>query len=98
MQSVNYQVDTSHHTQDMEPAKPARPEPFVTDHLSAVSEAGFTNVAETSWPESGFRAELAAAFRKLGRGVQAGTAFEQAKDFYRSSGHDWTRGLSRFIR
>ena len=32
-------------------------------------------------------------FRKIGKGVDAKTAFERTKDFYRATGHPWTRGL-----
>jgi len=43
----------------------------------------------------GNRQRLAAAFRALGVTVVEPAAFGRTKDFYRTGGGDWTRGLSR---
>jgi len=43
---------------------------------------------------SSLRSQVAAAFKNIGKGVDAKIAYERTKDFYRSSGADWTRGLS----
>ena len=40
------------------------------------------------------RARVAAAFRDLARGVAEQTARDRTNAFYRSSGTEWTRGLS----
>ena len=39
------------------------------------------------------RVRVLAAFRNIGNGVDAKTAYERTKDFYRATGHPWTRGL-----
>lgn len=39
------------------------------------------------------RVRVLSAFRKIGKGVDAKTAYERTKDFYRATGHPWTRGL-----
>jgi len=43
---------------------------------------------------SNVRARVLSAFRNIGKGVDAKTAYEQTKDFYRMSGHPWTRSLA----
>ena len=40
------------------------------------------------------RARVAAAFRKLAHGVDARTAGDRTRSFYRSSGMAWSRSLS----
>lgn len=40
------------------------------------------------------RAQLLAAFRRIGAGVDEKTAQARTLVWYRSSGGDWTRGLS----
>lgn len=56
-------------------------------------------VAEIVRPEPmvsdriGVRTELADTFRSLGRGMHAKAAYRQAREFYRASGHEWTRTL-----
>lgn len=40
------------------------------------------------------RVRVLSAFRKIGKGVDAKTAYERTKDFYRMTGHPWTRGLA----
>lgn len=40
------------------------------------------------------RTRVLAAFRALGHGVDPHTARDQMHAFYRSSGAEWTRGLS----
>jgi len=40
------------------------------------------------------RVRVLAAFRKIGKGVDAKTAYERTRDFYRMTGHPWTRGLA----
>lgn len=40
------------------------------------------------------RAKLAAAFRALGSGVDAGTAYQRTKQWFCAGGADWTRALS----
>jgi hypothetical protein len=40
------------------------------------------------------RVRVLLAFRKIGKeSVDAKTAYERTKDFYRATGHPWTRGL-----
>jgi hypothetical protein len=39
------------------------------------------------------RVRVLSAFRKIGKGVDAKTAYERTKDFYRATGYPWTRGL-----
>jgi len=39
------------------------------------------------------RVRVLSAFTKIGKGVEAKTAYERTKDFYRATGHSWTRGL-----
>jgi hypothetical protein len=39
------------------------------------------------------RKQLIAAFREIGAGVDEKTAGARTRDWYRSSGADWTRGL-----
>lgn len=72
------------YAEKMDQAMPAHAEPSSVNRSSQIYEVDFAST----------RTELAAAFRKLGRGVHAKAAYEQAKDFYKFSGHDWTRGLS----
>lgn len=73
----------SNYAEKMEPAVPVHAEPSSADPSAQLYEADFRST----------RTELAAAFRKLGWGIHAKAAYEQAKDFYKSSGHDWTLGL-----
>jgi hypothetical protein len=40
------------------------------------------------------RARIAAAFREIARGVDERMAYEQTRDFYRSSRAAWARALS----
>lgn len=93
MQSVNQHASVSQHEPAADSAMPIRPEPLVAERLSTISEAAFAANAGHRRSLTGPRAELAAAFRRLGRGVEAGAAFRKAKDFYKSSGHHWARGL-----
>jgi hypothetical protein len=44
--------------------------------------------------ERNLRARIAAAFGEIARGVDERTAYEQTRDFYRSSGAPWSRALS----
>jgi hypothetical protein len=39
------------------------------------------------------REGIASVFRERAGGVDAGTADQRTKAFYRASGHDWTRAL-----
>lgn len=73
----------SNYAEKMEPVVPAHAEPSSADPSAQLYEADFMST----------RTELAAAFRKLGRGVHAKAAYALAKDFYKSGGHDWTLGL-----
>lgn len=93
MQSTNTQVDVGRATSRPQTAKSFRPQPFVAERVDkprvAPTPAG--NRARVDGRDSRFA--LAAAFRRLGRGFNAKAAYERAKDFYRSSGHNWARGL-----
>lgn len=40
------------------------------------------------------RARVLSAFRHIGQGVDAKTAYGRTKDFYRVTGHSWTQGLA----
>ena len=40
------------------------------------------------------RVRVLSAFRKIGKGVDAKTAYERTRDFYRMTGYPWTRGLA----
>lgn len=93
MQSVKQHAGVNQHDPAAEAALPIRPEPLVADRLSTISETAFAANAGHGGSMTGARAELAAAFRRLGRGVEAGAAFRKAKYFYKSSGHHWARGL-----
>jgi len=93
MQSVNHQVDISHDTPGTDAGAPVRPEPFVSKRLSGFPETARVKPAGQRRSEASIRAALAEAFRKLGRGIDAQSAYRRAKDFYKSSGHRWTRGL-----
>lgn len=94
MQSVNHQVDFQH-MKHMTTAQPIRPEPFIPERVARRYEAPAEGARSKSESGSSVRHLLAAAFRKLHRGVDAGQADKDMRDFYRSSGNAWTRGLSR---
>lgn len=87
MQSVNQQLDFSHDTPAMNTAEPVVTQP------SRIHEVDYVKATEEHLAKVGIRNELAAAFRKLGRGVNAAAAYQRAKAFYKSSGHRWARGL-----
>ena len=91
MQS-SHQERTSVYSRGLRAASPARPEPLVSGRVLVGREPVFDSF--TALPAHG-RQGLAAAFRGLGHGSGVGTAFDQAREFYRSSGCSWTRGLSR---
>ena len=93
MQSATHQMDISPDTPGMDVTGPVRPEPFVSKRLYDLPEMPPVGTKEQPRSEPSVRAELAAAFKKLGRGIDARAAYERAKDFYKSSGHRWTRGL-----
>lgn len=93
MHSASQQMNVSHEAQDMADAGATRPDPMVTDRLSAIHEVAFGKPAGKPRAGSDFRSELAAAFRKLGRGLDAGAAYVRARGFYKSSGHKWTHSL-----
>lgn len=42
---------------------------------------------------AGFRRRIAAAFRRMARGVDVKTAFAHTKAFYRRAGGAWARSL-----
>lgn len=90
MKTAQHQIDMNYYPEDMEAFAPVRPDPFVPDRVSVYEIA-----TSDRRPGSDTRDELAASFRNMDRAVQPETAYEQAKDFYRSSGHAWTRGLDR---
>ena len=94
MQTTNRQAAVSHDLEEMEAGSPARPEPFVTERMSGFGKLDLVNEPAPAGNVGDGREALAAAFRKLGRGTQARTAWEQTKDFYKSGGRNWTRGLS----
>jgi len=56
--------------------------------------ASSTRSTRRNRPESKLRTKVAAAFRKLGNGVDRKTAYERTKAWYRLSGSDWARCLS----
>lgn len=93
MQSVTQKMEPGY-AGSSEVQMPARPEPIVSERLSALRD-DFTGGWKTRPAGAGARLELAEAFRKLARGMHPGAAFDRARDFFRSSGHAWTRGLSR---
>jgi hypothetical protein len=93
MHTASQQMNVRHETQDMGDAGATRPEPMVPDRLSAIHEVAFEKTAGTPRAGSDYRSELAAAFRKLGRGLDAGAAYVRARAFYKSSGHKWTHSL-----
>jgi len=85
MQSVNHQTDAPYDGDNPGMAEPVRPEPMVPDRLRVIGQADPAR--------DGVRAELADAFRLLGRGRHPKAAYRQAKELYRSSDHEWSRGL-----
>lgn len=93
MQSVNQQQYSDSEMQGVEAAWPVRPEPMISDRVSTVPGLEYAHATPGRSADSSVRSQLAAAFRKLGVGRHARSAYQRAKDFYRSSGHDWTRGL-----
>lgn len=88
MQSVNQKFDINDDTQAVQAAGTK-----VAERTSPVQPVDFVKATEEHLAGVGIRHELAAAFRRLGRTMNAGAAYERAKDFYKSSGHRWTRGL-----
>jgi hypothetical protein len=44
--------------------------------------------------ERAVRARVVAAFRRLAHGVEDAVAYARSVEFYRSSGHPWTRSLA----
>jgi len=75
------------------PGNPARPEPFINERVAAATVVQTMTAPHAHAGGADAREILAEAFMSLGRGVDAKAAYERAKDFYRSGGHDWTRGL-----
>lgn len=63
------------------------------DRVTDYREAYHHDAVEAHQAGASIRSQLADAFRKLGVGTQARAAYDRVKDFYRSSGHNWTRGL-----
>lgn len=88
----SHQERTSDYSRDLRATNPARPEPLVSGRVLSGGEPVFDSFA--ALPAHGRRG-LAAAFRDLGHGSSAATAFDRVRAFYRSSGCSWTRGLGR---
>lgn len=63
------------------------------DRVTDYREAYHLDTVEAHQTGASIRSQLADAFRKLGVGAHARAAYDRVKNFYRSSGHDWTRGL-----
>ncbi len=91
MHSSNHQAVSRH--EDETPDAQFRPEPFVPQHVDRIGDRFLGEATNQSRAASGIRDELGAAFRRLGRALDAGAAYERARSFYKSSGHRWTRGL-----
>jgi len=85
MQSTNQQIDTLYDIDEAPAASAVRPEPLVTERVQMSGGSAH--------PRDDDRSRLADSFRWLGRGLSAGAAHRQARAFYRSSGHEWTRAL-----
>lgn len=93
MQYANQQQYRDAEIHGVEAAWPIRPEPMMSDRVSAVPGLDYAHAASGRQAVSTVRSQLAAAFQKLGVGSHAKAVYERTRDFYRSSGHDWTRGL-----
>lgn len=93
MQSSEHQMTPSRATKGAAapwrmPTQATAPE-RVTDYR----EGYHLDAVEAHQAGASIRTQLADGFRKLGVGAHARAAYDRVKDFYRSSGHDWTRGL-----
>ena len=56
--------------------------------------AGHDSTSRPKRRQWNLRARIAAAFRKIARGVDERTAYARTRRFYRSSGAAWARALS----
>lgn len=91
MHTSNHQAVSRH--EDETPEAQIRPEPFVPQHVDRIGDRFQVEATNQPRMASTIRDELGAAFRKFGRALDAGAAYERARSFYKSSGHRWTRGL-----
>ena len=92
---TSHQTQTTGTAQPFPAAKPYRPEPLVSRRVSMSRAVAFDGEAIRT---GRCRQTLAAAFRSIGHGMEPFRAFDRARDFYRSSGHAWTTGLSASSR
>lgn len=94
MQSSEYEMTSGRGDANGAPATWQMPTPAsAPDRVTDYREAYHLDTVEARQGGASIRTQLADAFRKLGVGAQTRAAYDRVKNFYRSSGHDWTRGL-----